>query len=154
MLRDITAVTHMSVDREARLRDLEQRWSGPIVAAIYTRSSAGAATIPLCLHSLLPPTHSPAASDDAAAANMTRWLQRARLRRPASGGWCTLVLRAAQPEAYALTHRVAHTSRLPQLYPVNHIRNAAWNASRTQVALARSSSDPAHAAFAPYSSFA
>jgi hypothetical protein len=34
----------MSVDREERLYDLEQRWPGPIVAAVYTRSSSGAPT--------------------------------------------------------------------------------------------------------------
>ena len=39
--RDITAVTHMSVDRVARLHDLEQRWPGPVAVAIYTRSHAG-----------------------------------------------------------------------------------------------------------------
>jgi hypothetical protein len=55
--RDITAVTHMSVDREARLHDLEQRWPGPIVAAIYTRSSAGAASVPTT-HPPPPTSHS------------------------------------------------------------------------------------------------
>ena len=71
---------------------------------------------------------------------MTQWLQQARLRRPASGGWCIVVLRAAQPQAQS--HSLAHIifgSRVTvvmQLYPVNHIRNAAWNASRTQVTLA------------------
>jgi hypothetical protein len=35
----------MSVDRVMRLHDLEQRWPGPIVAAVYTRSHAGAASI-------------------------------------------------------------------------------------------------------------
>jgi hypothetical protein len=53
MLRDITAVTHMSVDREQRLRDLEQRWSGPIVAAIYTRSPAGVGSTALRIHFFL-----------------------------------------------------------------------------------------------------
>ena len=40
--RDITAVTHMSVDRRQRLVDLERNWAGPIVVAVYTRSPEGA----------------------------------------------------------------------------------------------------------------
>ena len=39
------------------------------------------------------------APDDVAAHNMTRWLQRVRPSGHASGGWCIVVLRAAQPQA-------------------------------------------------------
>ena len=66
---------------------------------------------------------------------MTLWLQRARLRRPASGGWCIVVLRAVQPQVLPACNACTPpcSDTLLQLYPVNHIRNAAWNASRSQV---------------------